>query len=98
MTGPEKAALIKNIRQHHLDVRSRKGMCNRLGNYLSPPKRAGLVSAGTRHSQNLPLIRRKPDEGIWKKPPSGLVGAAYSSVGGGDRELSFDWVKKPFSR
>lgn len=35
---------------------------------------------------------------IWKKPPSGLVGAAYSSVGGGDRELSFDWVEKPFSR
>lgn len=35
---------------------------------------------------------------ICKKPPSGLVGAAYSSVDGRDRELSFDWVEKPFSR
>ena len=35
---------------------------------------------------------------IWKNPSSGGVRTVYSSVGGGNRELSFDWVDKPFSR
>ena len=35
---------------------------------------------------------------IWKNPSSSGVRTVYSSVGGGNRELSFDWVEKPFSR
>lgn len=55
-------------------------------------------SAFTESSWNPEKAGMKELSFIWKKPPSGLVGAAYSSVDGGDRELSFDWVEKPFSR